>query len=98
MVVGDFHLAGAAIVPSENDPPLLVDFDGPETGKIALQRVKMIAWRQRDLCKFRGHVDLHESPFGPFLNVPRKFPGTLRTEYFRGFLARERVDHRSNVA
>jgi hypothetical protein len=65
MVVGDLHLVGVLSFPTEDDPPLFVDTDGMESGKLAFQKLQAV----RGLTEvFQRHcfVDGDELAVGSF--------------------------------
>ena len=79
MVSGNAHFMLGSILPSENDPPLLVDSNAPESGQIPLQRFKPIARGNLEILNDSGLIDsgLIDHPElapDPFLGVSRQTP------------------------
>ena len=75
VVVGDLHVGGAAVFPTEDDAPLVIDADAPESLEIAGKRSEAIGWW------------LAESHQCAWLNVAGKLAGVSSIEDFGGFLA-----------
>jgi len=58
MVVTDLDLAGIGSIPSEAEPPLVVDPDGMSSGQVSLERFETIAWRHPKIGKLSSGIQL----------------------------------------
>ena len=72
MVIGYFAFCLTAIFPSENDPPLLVDSDTPETTPITSERFQTITRWNREILQRTSLIEHAQLPPRPVLYVPRK--------------------------
>ena len=69
MVIGDFHSRRLSVIPTEYQPPLLIDSHAPETLEIAGKGFQTVAWRDLQIGEKIGRVKLAESQESPFLNI-----------------------------
>lgn len=60
MIVDNLDVMGIAALPSETDPPLIIDAATMLALALALQRFKPIARRHGERLEERGGMDLHE--------------------------------------
>ena len=78
VVVGDSDMGGAAAFPLEDDAPLLVDADAPESLEIAGEGFEAIGRWLAELIDGDNPVNLAEFHQSPWLDVagefPRRFP------------------------
>ena len=72
MVVNNSYFLLGAIFPSENDPPLLVDANTPESGQISLHLFKSIAWGDLKILNDPGLIDHPKLAPGSLLDIPRQ--------------------------
>ncbi len=70
MVIGNPHFVLRAIFPSENNSPLLVDSNAPESGQLSLQLFKSIAWGNLKILNDSRLIDHAQFAPGPFLDIP----------------------------
>lgn len=93
MIVGDLNVGGGAVFPAEDDAPLLVDADAPESLEIARKWFEAVGRRLAELVDGNDPVKLTESHERPWLNIAREFPGVFAMKDFGGFLTDEVLDH-----
>ena len=93
VIVGDLNVGGVAVFPPEDNAPLLVDADTPESLEIAGERFEAVGRWLVELVDGNDPVKLTKSHERPWLNIAREFPGVFPMEDFRGFLAGEVLDH-----
>ncbi len=72
MVVDNLHFVLRAILPSENDSPLLVDPNAPEPSQLPLQLFKSIAWGNLKILNDSCLIDHPQLAPGPLLDIPRQ--------------------------
>ncbi len=87
MVVGDFHIRRLAVIPTENQAPLLIDSHAPEAFEIAGKGFQPVAGRESQIGQKIGGVKLSETQERPFLNFSRQFFGAAAIPDLFGFLA-----------
>lgn len=87
MVVGDFDFRRLAVIPTENQAPLLIDSHAPEAFQIARKGFQPVAGREPQIGQKIGGVKLPETQERPLLNLSRQFFGTAAIPDFFGFLA-----------
>jgi hypothetical protein len=56
MIVGDSHIGRLPIIPSENQAPLLIDSDAPQTVEIAGEGFEPVAGRDSQILQKFGSV------------------------------------------
>jgi hypothetical protein len=78
MIVGYLYTVGAAILPNETDPPLVVDPYAVLTFPIPLEGFQMVARRYGKVAQGFGRVDLSQLALGDSLDVGREPPGAGR--------------------
>jgi len=97
MVVNNSYFTLGAILPAENDPPLLVDANTPESGKIPLQLLQTVA---------RGHLEILNDPClidhpklapGSFLDLPRQASNPQAAVDALSRRIAETLDHRAKI-
>ena len=93
MIVGDLDIGGGAAFPAENDAPLLVDSDAPESLEIAREGFEAVGRWLAELVDGNDPVKLTESHEGPWLNIAWEFPGVFPMKNFGGFFAGEMLNH-----
>jgi hypothetical protein len=71
MVVNNPHFMLGAIHPAENNPPLLVDSNAPESGQIPLQLLQPVAWGHLEILNDPCLIDHPKLAPGSFLDLPR---------------------------
>jgi hypothetical protein len=87
MIVGDFHFSRLAVIPTENQAPLLIDSHAPETLEISRKGFQAVAGRESQVRQKIGGVKLPETQERPFLNLSRQFFGATAIPDLFGFLA-----------
>jgi len=93
MVVGDLNFGGAALMPAEKDPPLLIDANAPKPFEIAGQCFKPVGRRHTELVNRQGAMELAQFHQGALLQVARKPPGEFPSEYSGGLFAGKAFNH-----
>jgi hypothetical protein len=96
MVIGQLDVHRGAIVPTKNDPPLVVDTDAPVAIECAAQPFEMVRRWCSQVLDVRGRVDDVELPRRSLLYVGREatsFGGLLPVEEVCGGLVAETDDH-----
>jgi hypothetical protein len=93
VIVGDLDVGGGAVFPAEDDAPLLIDSDAPESTEIAGKRFEAIGWWMAELVVGNDPVKLTESHERPWLNIAREFPGVFPMKDFGGILTGEVFNH-----
>ena len=87
VVVGDSDIGGDTIFPLEDDAPLLVDADAPESLEISSEGFEAIGRGLAELIDGDNLVNLSEFHQGTWLDVAGKFSGRVSEENFGGFFA-----------
>ena len=87
VVVGDSDMGGSAAFPLEDDAPLLVDADAPESLEIAGEGFEAIGGWLAELIDGDNPVNLAEFHQSPWLDVAGEFPRQFSEEDFGGFFA-----------
>jgi len=72
MVVNNSYFTLGAILPAENDPPLLVDANTPESGKIPLKLLQSVAWGHLKILNDPRLIDHPKLAPGSLLDIPRQ--------------------------
>jgi hypothetical protein len=98
VVIGDLNIGGVSIIPSENQPPLLIDSHAPESVQITGKHFQSVAWRYSKISDQIGGVKLPKLQESAFLNVTWQLSRSLTTEDPFGFLAREGYDHAEELS
>ena len=60
MVIDDFHIIGVAVSPCKANTPLIVDANTVLAFPVAFKSPQTIAWRRRQVSKFRRDIKLTE--------------------------------------
>lgn len=60
VIVDNLDLLGSSVCPFENDTPLIIYADRVLPCEIALQRFQAISWRNGEIAKQDGAVELHQ--------------------------------------
>ncbi len=84
MIIGDLDLIGIAGVPTEADPPLVVDPDAPLAGAVPGKWLEPVAGRDAEEFEGRGAMQLFELSLGNALKIMRQLSGKLATEKLFG--------------
>lgn len=99
MVVNHIHVVGVIFLPTENDPPLIVDSQAPEALKISAQFLELVAGRRSENVRGRRGVDLVQQPpdfvMQFLVKLARVFAVEAVIDIPRGF-ASETYDHISH--
>ena len=82
VVVGDSDVGGDAVFPLEDDAPLSVDADAPESLEIAGEGFETIGRWLAELIDGDDAVNLTELHQGTWLDVAREFSGRFPEENF----------------
>jgi hypothetical protein len=94
VVVGDLDIVGVAVAPNEAKPPLVIDADAVLSAPIIPQCLQTVAFRQSQIGKALGLVQLDQ----PFLSTPKKIRreslGAEALENRGGSAIAKRLDHR----
>ena len=72
MVVGDPDFVLGAILPTEDDPPLLVDPDAPEPSHRTFHLLQAISGWDQKILHDSGLVDHSQLASRPFLDLTRQ--------------------------
>ena len=96
VVIDDFYLALVSTVPAENDSPLVIDADAPESLEITLQRFEAIGWRNPKVSQFSGLVQHPQFSACAVLNVARQLSGPITFENLLSLRITERFNHVRN--
>ena len=70
MVIDNFYFVLRAILPSEDNPPWLVDSNAPEPSQHPLQRFKSVAWGNLQILNDPRLIDHAQLAPGPLLCIP----------------------------
>jgi len=92
VVVHDFDLVGAIVLPNKTDAPLVVDPDPVLPPAVALERFELVPERDPQTGQIAGSMQLQELAPRHALNVPEPGHG-LAAENRLGIDAQELVDH-----
>jgi len=97
VVVDNLDVLGGPGIPSEADPPLIVDSDTPLPFPIATQLLETVRWRYSQVFDPHGSID-HEQPAERgTLNVGRQFTRTLAGEKLGGLTVCPAADHPASI-
>lgn len=72
MIVGDFNIVGAAVLPRKTNPPLIVNADGMLALPVALQRVQAVAGRRTQIAERSRRFDHRQFVLCGFYEFGRK--------------------------
>jgi len=72
MVVDDFNVVGASVLPSETDAPLPVYSNAFLPGPVATKVLQIVARRVLKVFHRLGGIDLAQLAQGPILFIPRQ--------------------------
>jgi hypothetical protein len=97
MVVNNSYFMLGAIHPAENDPPLLVDSNAPESGQIPLQLFKPVAWGHLEILNDPCLIDHPKLAPGSFLDFPRQSPNPQAAVDALSRCIAETLDHRTKI-
>ena len=92
MVIRDGDFGGAGFGPAEDDPPLVVDADGVKAGEFSLQRLEVVARRNREVAQLASAVHLEKLSKGDAGNRGKAAVGLVEKQVFRVFVG-EGLDH-----
>jgi hypothetical protein len=92
VVIHDFNLVSAVVVPHKTNAPLVIDANAVLPFSVVLQRLKVIARRNSQTDQFRDCLQQQQlAPRHPFdVSEPRH---KLASEQGLGVGANERMDH-----
>ena len=93
MIVGDLHVIGLSVVPSETDAPLFVDPDGVLAGSVSFQRVQSGSRRDVRVLQRVRRVKRQELPMRSSVNVRRETTYALSLEDGLRVTVREGLNH-----
>jgi hypothetical protein len=93
VVVDDFNVSFDTVIPTENDPPLIIDADAPESLHVSFQCFETVRWRGPDVAQVSGLIEHAQLSPRTMLDISRQLlrPGSF--EYFPGFRVTERLNH-----
>ena len=86
-----------AILPSENDAPLVVEADAVKIFPVSAQQFEPVCRRNAELVEGVGIVDLAKFDFRPVLDVGWQFSRRSAMEDFLGLLVGKALDHRQKI-
>ena len=98
MIVGDLHVIGITVVPSETDAPLVVDPDGVLTGPVSIQRVQSVARRDVRVLQRTRRVKCQQLPMRSYVNVRWEAAHASSFEDRLRVLVREGLNHASYLS
>ena len=93
MIVGDFDIAGFAIVPSKAYPPLVVYPDAPLAPAVAFEGFQTVAWRVAQVIQCKRSVQLAQLAQSSILNISGELSAMLTTPYPLRLLVFKASDH-----
>lgn len=96
VVVGDFNFKGVPTVPTEAEPPLIVDADAVVTGAASLEDLQSVAGWDAQGVELGGGVEKVELGNGAMEKIRGEMGPLALPELFRFFIA-EAFDHGQNV-
>jgi hypothetical protein len=77
MIIHDFNVFGLVVRPFETDTPLIVDTNAILPGTIALQFLKVIARRGKQILQIFGIIQVEQLAAGGALNIFRQLCGSI---------------------
>ena len=80
MIIGNLDIGGVAAIPTENDAPLLVNADTPESVEISGERFETVGRRSAELIDGDDFMKLAKFHKCPRLNISRDFPRVLASK------------------
>ena len=80
VVIGDFHVVGVSVFPTECNAPLFVDADGVESFEVSGEGFEIVACGIGEVLEFGGEMDGGELDFGTGLDFPGGLAGELTFE------------------
>lgn len=92
MVVNDFNLVWAGVVPAKTNPPLGIDSNAVLSFAIAFQRFKHVPWRNPQAVQFRCGMEHEQFSTGHTFNVG-KARNLVTVEESFGVQAKKRLNH-----
>nr|WP_291315796.1 hypothetical protein [Desulfuromonas sp.] len=98
MVIDDFYIENAAVLPAEADVPLVVDADAPLPGSVAGELLEEVAGRDAQEIETGGGAELDQLALGDALHVLRQFSGKPAVEKLFGPFAEEVANHKAIVS
>jgi hypothetical protein len=93
VIVGDLHIEGITVFPSEADPPLVVDPDAVLSFPIAGKLLQTIPGRNSQVAQRISRVEHEELPQGRAVNTLRKAPRALAIEDSLGLRVSKAPNH-----
>jgi hypothetical protein len=72
MVIHNFNVVGAAFMPSEANPPLVIDADAVLPGAPTFESFQAVSGREPQVAQLARAVQLGELPQGDALNLRRQ--------------------------
>ena len=96
MVIDDLDVVRIGILPSEADPPLIVDADAVPADAIAFQFLKAVPRRHAEVVERLGGIDGDQLPQHDPPELRWIPPHRLAAEQARGILIAKALDHASN--
>ncbi|AOW93857.1 hypothetical protein BFN03_17570 [Rhodococcus sp. WMMA185] len=89
VVVGDFHIAGAARGPDETDPPLIVDSDAVLPLTVSYQLFQPVTWRNAKVVDVVRGVEDQQFPVCRSLNLWAELAAVATAPHLLGLFAGE---------
>ena len=93
MIVRYFYFVGMGLLPSEANPPLVIDADAMLPRTIALEGFEAISRGSTQIAQIVGFVQVYQLAPGRPLDFRRELLGKRSLEDFFGLLVRETLDH-----
>ncbi len=93
VVVDDFRVGYFAVLPHKTHPPLLIDADAMLAPAVALECLKLVAGRHRQVAERRRRIEVLELLARPLLYLSVETLDEFTAEYCFRPLVLERPDH-----
>src|SRR6266571_1596741 len=98
VVVHNFNVVGAAFVPAEANPPLIIDADAVLPGTVPLEGFQAVARRQPQVAQLPRAMQLRELPQSDALNLRRQAVTALALPQTLCLPTGEAGNHRFNLS
>ena len=93
MIITDSYVISVPADKFKNDPPLVVDTDGPFSALGRVEQLKPIARERSQVFNLSGEMDAVQFRQSALLDILRQLSGTRLIEDFFRFLIGERLNH-----
>lgn len=91
MIIHDGDFRRSALLPAEDNPPLVIDADGVKSGRATLERLQSVAGRDGKVGQSAGVIQLNQLPQGHARDAGEA-GARLGAEKALGFLVIERIE------